>query len=221
MRPDSRPSYFRLLARVTGLVGRMAPLPFLALVGVQPAFIGVELLVYHMLDRILAGLTGERWDEIAGAIVATGVVILAREILEVASNLADAHVAGKAIGVLTKSLNRKAARLEVIDFETLDANERVELARAGPGGALMMLMAFLSPVSMLMLLVAAGIYLHSLAPPLALVVPFIFVPRIASHVVRGTRYYRLERRTLPMRREFQYLERCLTGCNVKCTSQPN
>ena len=210
MRPDSRPSYFRLLARVTGLVGRMAPLPLLALLVVQPAFIGVELLVYHMLDRVLAGVTGARWDTIAGATVAAGVVILARELLEVASNLAHAHVAGKAIGVLTEFLSRKAARLEAIDFETLDANERVELAKAGPGGALTMLMAFLSPVSMSMLLVAAGIYLHSLAPPLALVVPFIFVPRIASHVVRGTRYYRLERRTLPMRREFQYLERCLT-----------
>ncbi len=210
MRPDSRPSYFRLLARVTGLVGRMAPLPLLTLLVVQPAFIGVELLVYHMLDRVLAGVTGARWDTIAGATVAAGVVILARELLEVASNLAHAHVAGKAIGVLTEFLSRKAARLEAIDFETLDANERVELAKAGPGGALTMLMAFLSPVSMSMLLVAAGIYLHSLAPPLALVVPFIFVPRIASHVVRGTRYYRLERRTLPMRREFQYLERCLT-----------
>ncbi len=210
MRPDSRPSYFRLLARVTGLVGRMAPLPLLTLLVVEPAFIGVELLVYHMLDRVLAGVTGARWDTIAGATVAAGVVILARELLEVASNLAHAHVAGKAIGVLTEFLSRKAARLEAIDFETLDANERVELAKAGPGGALTMLMAFLSPVSMSMLLVAAGIYLHSLAPPLALVVPFIFVPRIASHVVRGTRYYRLERRTLPMRREFQYLERCLT-----------
>ena len=210
MRPDSRPSYFRLLARVTWLVGRMAPLPLLALLVVQPAFIGVELLVYHMLDRVLAGVTGARWDAIAGAAVAAGVVILARELLEVASNLAHAHVAGKAIGVLTEFLSRKAARLEAIDFETLDANERVELAKAGPGGALTMLMAFLSPVSMSMLLVAAGIYLHSLAPPLALVVPFIFVPRIASYVVRGTRYYRLERRTLPMRREFQYLERCLT-----------
>ena len=210
MKRDSRPSYFRLLARVTGLVGRMAPLPLLALVVVQPAFIGMELLVYHRLERVLAGLSGARWDAIAGAIVAAGVVILAREILEVASNLAHAHVAGKAIGVLTEAVSRKAARLEVIDFETLDANERVELAKAAPGGALMMLMAFLSPVSMLMLLVAAGIYLHSLAPPLALVVPFIFVPRIASHVIRGSRYYRLERRTLPMRREFQYLERCLT-----------
>ena len=210
MRPDSRPSYFRLLARVTGLIGRMAPLPLVAVVVVQPVFIGVELLVYHMLERVLAGLAGARWDAIAGAIVAAGVVILARELLEVASNLANAHVAGKAIGVLTESLNRKAARLEIIEFETLDANERVELAKAGPGGALMMLMAFLSPVSMLMLLVAAGMYLHSLAPPLALVVPFIFVPRIAGHVIRGSRYYRLERRTLPMRREFQYLERCLT-----------
>ena len=127
-----------------------------------------------------------------------------------ASNLAAAHLGGRAIGVLAENLNRKAVRLEIVDYETVDANERMELAKAGPEGALRMLLAFLDPVCMLMLLAAAGIYLHSLAPPLALVVPFIFVPRIASHVIRGSRYYRLERRTMPLRREFQYLERCLT-----------
>ena len=210
MKRDSRPSYFRLLARVTGLVGRMAPLPLLALLAVQPVFIGTEVLVYHRLERVLTGLTGERWDEIAGAIVAAGVVMLARELLEVVSNLVTAHLAGRAIGVLTETLNRKAARLELLDFESLDANERMELARTGPDGAFRMLAAFLSPIAMLALLAAAEIYLHSLAPPLALVVPCVFVPRIASHLVRGSRYYRLERRTVPLLREFQYLERCLT-----------
>ena len=73
-----------------------------------------------------------------------------------------------------------------------------------------MLLSFLFPVFQVALFASAAIYLYSLSPLLALVVPLTFLPRIASHIVRGSRYYRLERKTVPMLREFQYLERCLT-----------
>ena len=210
MKRDSRRSYFRLLARVTSLVGRRAPLPLLAIAVVDLGFVGTEVLVFHLLESVLSALADQRWAEIAGAIVLVGLVILARELVEAVHRPIAAYLGGKGTGVLTESLNRKAARLEVVDFETLDANERLELAKTGPEGALRMLVAFLDPMAMLTLSAAAGVYLHSLAPPLALIVPFVFAPRIASHLIRGSRYYRLERRTVPLQREFEYLERCLT-----------
>ncbi len=210
MKRDSRRSYFRLLARVTSLVGRRAPLPLLAIAVVDLGFVGTEVLVFHLLESVLSALADQRWAEIAGAIVLVGLVILARELVEAVHRPIAAYLGGKGTGVLTESLIRKAARLEVVDFETLDANERLELAKTGPEGALRMLVAFLDPMAMLTLSAAAGVYLHSLAPPLALIVPFVFAPRIASHLIRGSRYYRLERRTVPLQREFEYLERCLT-----------
>ena len=77
-------------------------------------------------------------------------------------------------------------------------------------GAISMLMSFLFPVFQVTFFATAAIYLHSLSPLLSLVVPLTFLPRIASHLVRGSRYYQLERKTVPMLREFQYVERCLT-----------
>ena len=209
MTRGSRVSYFRLLARVTWLVGRRAPLPLLAIGVVDLGFVGTEVLVFHLLESVLSALADQRWAEIAGAIVLVGLAILAREFVEAVHRPLAAYFGGKGIGMLTEALNRKAARLEVVDLETLDANERLELAKTGPEGALRMLVAFLDPIAMLALLAAAGVYLHALAPPLALVVPFVFVPRIASHLIRGSRYYQFERRTVPLQREFEYLERCL------------
>ena len=107
-------------------------------------------------------------------------------------------------------MNQKVARLEVIDFETVDANERMELAQAGIVGAISMLLSFLFPLFYVTFFATAAIYLYSLSPLLALVVPLTFVPRIASHLIRGSRFYQVERKTVPMLREFQYLERCLT-----------
>ena len=64
-------------------------------------------------------------------------------------------------------------------------------------------------MNQLIFFVMAAGYLFSLSPLLALVIPLMFAPRIASHLIHGSRYYRLERKTVPLLREFQYLERCL------------
>ena len=208
---DSRHPYFRLLAKVIGLVGRRAPFPLLAMVVVNLALMGANVLVFHLLEGVLSKLTDlERLREIAGAILVAGAVILIREVIEMVADPIAAYVFGKTSAVLTAAMNQKVGRLEVIDFETVDANERMELAQAGTQGAISMLLSFLFPVFQVTFFATAAIYLYSLSPLLALVVPLTFLPRIASHFVRGSRYYRLERKTVPMLREFQYLERCLT-----------
>ena len=148
-------------------------------------------------------------DDLVGAILVVGVAILVRDLLYMIGDLIAGYFMDKALGVITEAMNEKAERLELIDFETLDANERLELAKAGMQGAIGMLIGFLYPVLLLFSLAASAVYLHSLSPPLALVVPVIFAPRIASHLIRGSRYYRLERRTVPTLREFRYLEQCL------------
>ena len=211
MRPDSRPSYFRLLARVVALVGRRAPFLLLAMAVVELALMGVNVLVFHLLEGVLSQLTDhERLSQLAGAVLVAGAVILLREVLEMVADPIASYMWGKPIAVLTQAMNQKVARLEVIDFETLDANERMELAQSGTMGAISMLLAFLFPVFQVTFFAAAVIYLYSLSPLLALVVPLTFVPRIASHLVRGSRYYQLERKTVPLLREFQHLEDCLT-----------
>ena len=211
MKQDRRPSYFRLLAKVIDLVGRGAPLPLLAMVVVSLALMGANVLVFHLLEGVLSQLTDhERLSQLAGAVLVVGAVILLREVLEMVADPISAYLWGKTIAVLTEAMNQKVERLEVIDFETLDANERMELAEAGTMGAISMLLYFLFPVFQVTFFAAAAIYLYSLSPLLALVVPLTFLPRIASHLVRGSRYYRLERKTVPVVREFQYLERCLT-----------
>jgi len=211
MRPDNRLSYFRVLSRMMALVVRRAPFPLLAFVVVGLALMGANVLVFHLLEGVLSQLTDrEPLSQLAGAILVAGAVIVFREVLEMVSDPIAAYVWGTTTAVLTGAMNQKVERLEVIDFETLDANERVELAQAGIVNALSTLMAFLFPVFQLTFFAAAAIYLFSLSPVLALVVPLTFLPRIVSHLVRGSRYYRLERKTVPMLREFQYLERCLT-----------
>ena len=210
MKQNSRPSYMRTLAGITGIVGRRLPLVFLSLVVVDLVLMGTNVLGFHLLEGVISRLgETEHLQDLVGSIVVVGIVLVIPEVLEMVADPIGTVFWGKSVGALTETMNEKVARLELIDFETLDAHERLEMASAGKYGAVSMLLSFLFPVFQLVFFALAGLYLYTLAPPLALVIPLVFAPRIVSHLVRGSRYYQLERKTVPMLREFQYLEQCV------------
>ena len=210
MKQNSRPSYLSILASTMGIVGRRVPVVFLSLVVVYLVLMGTNVLGFHLLERVISRLSDtEHLHELVQAIVVVGIVLVMPEVLEMVADPIGTLFWGKSVGALTETMNEKVRRLEVIDFETVDAHERLELASAGKYGAVSMLLSFLFPVFQLVFFTLAGLYLYTLSPPLALVIPLIFAPRIVSHLVRGSRYYQLERKTVPMRREFQYLEQCV------------
>ena len=210
MKPADRPSYARVLATVIGMLSRRAPLPLLAEVVVGVVLMAANVLVFFLLERVMAQVAGGgRPDELVGPILVVGAVIVLRELLELLADPLSFYFGGKGASALTAALNEKAARLEIVEFETLAAHKRLGLAKQGVDAAVYMLLFFLFPVNQLIFFVMAAGYLFSLSPLLALVIPLMFAPRIASHLIHGSRYYRLERKTVPLLREFQYLERCL------------
>ena len=171
---------------------------------------GANVLVFHLLERLMSQVAGSGpLEELVGPILVIGAAIVLRELLEMLADPLAVYFGGKGISALTEALNEKAARLEVIEFDTLEAHERLELAKQGAEAAVSMLLFFLFPVYQLTFFVMAAGYLFSLSPLLELVTPLMFAPRIASHLIHGSRYYQLERKTVPLLREFQYLERCL------------
>ena len=209
-KPGSRPSYVRVLGAVIGLLSRRAPFALLAEVLVILPLTGAAVAVFYLLEQIMSQVTdAARLDQLVGPILVAGAVILLRELLEMLAVPLGEYFGGTGARVLTEALSAKAARLEVVEFETLAAHERLELAQRGADAAIPMLQYFMYPVFNLIFFAVAAAYLFSLSPLLALVVPLVFAPRVVGYAVRGSRYYQLERQTVPLVREFQYLERCL------------
>ena len=166
------------------------PLVFLSLVVVDLVLMGTNVLGFHLLKRVISRLSDtEHLHDLVEAIVVVGIVLVIPEILEMVSDPIGTVFWGKSVAALTETMNEKVERLELIDFEILDAYERLELASAGKYGAVSMLLSFLFPVFQLVFFALAGLYLYTLSPPLALVIPLVFAPRIVSHLVRGSRYY--------------------------------
>ena len=192
------------------MVARRTPFALAAFVLINLVTTVVDLLVFHQLRIALSTLSNLDLAEAAlGAIMILGAIILARDLLACFADLIGIYFQGKVEGSVAELMNEKAARLELIDFETLDANERLELARAGIAGALSMLVYFLYPVMNIISSALLAGYVYTISPLLAVIVPSIFLPRVASYVIQGSRYYRLETKTIPTLREFRYLERCM------------
>ena len=204
-------SFSRTLARVIGMAVRRTPFAFAFFLLIGLSVSVMNLLVFHQLRIALSALADpELQGGVLSAILILGAVILARDFLGCITDLVCLYFQGKLQGSATELMSEKAARLELIDFETLDANERLELAKAGIQGALSTLIYSLYPIMGFISAAMVAAYVYTLSPLLAVVVPLIFLPRIASYLIQGSRYYRLDRKTVPTLREFRYLERCLT-----------
>ena len=210
-KPGGRPSYVRVLGAVFGIVSRRAPLVLLAEQTVSLALTGAAVAVMFLLEQVLSQVTDPAAvSRLVGPILTAGAVIVLRELLEMLADPLSGYFGDKGASALTEALSAKAARLEVVEFETLAAHERLELAQRGVDAAITMLLFFMISVANVAFFAVTAAYLYSLSPLLALVVPLVFAPRIVGYFVRGSRYYQLERKTVPLLREFQYLERCLT-----------
>ena len=207
---NNRTSYLRALGTVTNLLCRRASMVTGILMLVGLILMASNVVVFYLLEGVMSAVANtERTRDLVRPILMVGGAILVRELLEMASDPIAVYFWGKGLGALTATLNEKAARLELIEFETLDVNERLELARSGAEAAVGMFLYFMFPLFQLIFFAMAGVYLFSLSPVLALVIPFMFVPRVIGHLIRGGRYYQLQRESVPILREFQYLEHCM------------
>lgn len=113
-------------------------------------------------------------------------------------------------GHLGIKINEKAARLAPIDYENPSLLDDINKAREGMGNSLGLLMTvstlftFYLPYFLFM-----GIYLFKLNPILAVSIVLIFIPVAITQLVRGKVFSKLEDEAAPLRREYEYYEKCI------------
>lgn len=113
-------------------------------------------------------------------------------------------------GYLSQEINAKASRVAPITYETPEYLDDINKANQGMENAVSVLSAFQQYfVYYLPYFVFTGFYFSSLNPALTIAVVAIFIPIIACHFLRGTMFSRLEDKAAPLRREFEYYEKCI------------
>lgn len=173
---------------------------------------GVNTYVFQwFLDAINNAITRQGSMRTVYLAVATlGVVKIGTEVLNGVHNFASGAIIEKLRGHLGRRLNAKAAAIEAIAYEDPEFLDDINKANQGAGNSLALLIigstvfTFYLPYFLFM-----TVYLYSLKPILAFSLVLIFVPVAATQLIRSAVFTKLEDEVAPIRREYEYYERCI------------
>ncbi|MBW9149079.1 hypothetical protein K2F40_08915 [Clostridium sp. CM028] len=136
--------------------------------------------------------------------------IVTVQILNGASNVVYKDLFKKVSGKIIKKINIKSSKMNPIDFENPlfldDINKAEEGANRGMSAMDVLLGVLLVYIPYFVIM---GIYLYKLKPILVLSIFIIFVPVTLAQVLKVKLFANLEDKVAPLRREYQYYEKCI------------
>jgi len=190
--------------------------------------------VYFIVDNLLSILHGTShvvtvimtqkfFDAIANAVsnkgsfkqvllmvLALGATLIINQILNGVANFTPDDIGVRVQGNIGRKLNEKAGRLDALIFEVPSNLDAINKANEGLIYSMYLvsivfsLFTFYVPYFLVM-----GIYLYSLKPILAISLIIIFIPVALTQFLRLKLFTKLSDESAPIRREFQYYERCI------------
>jgi len=199
-------------------------LPFM-LAGAPGLFISCNIiaLVHGVSHGLMTFVSQRFFDSVANAVsqntaisaviwmgTALGVTVIGTQVLNGVHNFLSNALFKKEVGYLTMRINRKAQSLDPVCYENTSMLDDISKAQEGAQySAYLVFMTatiftFYIPYFLFM-----ALYLFSLKPILALSIVFVFVPVMATQLVRSASFAKLADQSAPVRREFEYYEKCI------------
>lgn len=146
------------------------------------------------------------------ALLVLGLAHLVKHIVSTGGDFSSTYPFGHAQGIYFAAMHGKTAKLPPILFE--DPVFLDEMNKAKQGGIyavdfaqiIMKLIFFYIPYFVLM-----GWYLYALSPILLFAIVLVFVPVAISQLIRTGILGKLEDKSAPLRREYEYYENCISS----------
>ncbi len=141
-----------------------------------------------------------------------GLAYLVCNVLNGADNFIRDTAENKIKGKMSLEIHKKVARLNLIDFEDTNKLDNLNKAEQGKNNLVLFAFDFTSIFTFyLPYFLFMGWYLFSLKPTLAVSIVFIFIPTAATQIIRAKVFAKLEDKSAPVRREYDYYESCIVG----------
>lgn len=141
---------------------------------------------------------------------ALGAVTIGSQVLNGLHNFMSNVFFQKMTGFLSMQINQKATRIDPVLYESPLLLDDINKANEGMANSLGLLLTsvtiftFYLPYFLFM-----GVYLFTLKPLLALSLVLVFIPVVITQLIRGIIFAKLEDQAAPIRREYEYYERCI------------
>ncbi|MGL5245142.1 MAG: hypothetical protein ACRC7R_08230, partial [Sarcina sp.] len=125
-------------------------------------------------------------------------------------NINGNYLFEKIAGYITNFVNKKASKIEPINFESSETLDHINKAHQGVmGGIFLVTNALMIITTYAPYFVFMGIYLYKLNPILVVSLFCVFIPVILNQFIRVKVFSKLENESANIRREFDYYEKCI------------
>ena len=208
-------SFIGMLMRLYPMIFKGAPILFIScnIVGIIHGMsFGFNTFASQRFFDSVAGAvaSGAGAGAVIGSAAVLGVVVIGSQILNGIHNFMGNTFFKKMEGVMGMEVNKKAARIDPISYESPALLDDINKASAGASNSIGIvfittnIFTFYLPYFIFM-----GVYLFMLKPTLALSLLLVFIPVIVTQFIRSAVYANLEDEVAPVRREYEYYERCI------------
>lgn len=208
-------SFFKLFIKLLPIVFKAIP-GYLTLTNVVAVIHGMSFaLITIMTQRFFDSVSDVinigvpvRVAVIAG--IGLGAASIGSQILNGFHNFLYTPMLWKGRGILSLAIHEKAAAINAISYEDTDVLDDINKAKHGMHSSIMMveqvmmIFTFYLPYVLYM-----SWYLFRLKPILATSMIIVFIPLMAIQIIRSAVFSKLEDEVAPIRREYEYYEKCI------------
>ena len=146
------------------------------------------------------------------SLIALGLINIINQVLNGVGNFVPQVFADKARGKLSFKINEKMGRISPICFEDTKMLDDINKAERGKDNSVWFILTFMIIFSFYIPYFAfMAFYLFSLKPILAISIVIIFIPTAFTQIIRTKVFAKLEDKSAPVRREYDYYEKCIVG----------
>ncbi|MEG0308013.1 MAG: ABC transporter ATP-binding protein [Clostridium sp.] len=208
-------SFCNIIIKITPMAFATCPIYFIVsnliglLHGISHGF--RTLMTQRFFDSVtlLANSSGILKNTLLIA-MALGLALILNQILNGIDNFMLTSKENMIIRELGKKINDKAGKLDLIVFENTEYLDDIKRAKEGIKNSAELLSILTSIVTLyLPYFIFIGGYLYKLNPILAVSLVIIFIPTVLTQVVRVKVFTDLADAVAPIRREYEYYERCI------------
>lgn len=208
---------FKTLKKLIPIVIGVAPVFFFSSVFISVmhgVFWGVQTMMQQRFFDEATYLTtgGSTFTQVLQALFMLGLANVICQVLNGVANYLPNVIGGKITGTLSVGIHKKLASLSPIVFEDTDKLDAMNKAENGKNNAVWFVFLFGAIFTFyLPYFLFMSWYLFSLKPILATSIILIFIPTALTQIIRTKIFTKLEDKSAPLRREYDYYEACMVS----------
>ena len=208
-------SFFEILRKIVPMAFKACPIYVIVSNGVG--------ILHGLSHGFSVYMTQKFFDSVADFIKVTGgfgkiilmaaalaVALILCRILNGIDNFMYNNKENLIIGYMGKKINEKAGKLDPIVFDDTKYLDDIKKAQEGAANSAELLSGLTSIFTVyLFYFLFMAVYLYRLRPILAVSIILIFIPTVFNQIMRVKTFSELADESAPIRREYEYYERCM------------